>query len=236
MIVRFVLRRCALAVPSLIGLLILTFVLIRVVPSDPAAELAGDAATPEQIAQLRHEYGLDRPIWVQFFVYALKAVRLDFGESAFSHRAVALDIEQRLPATLELTVAAMAISIFLGVPLGVFAALRHNQWPDFLLRMVFVLGVAVAAFWVAIMLQLLFAMKLGWLPLRGELSVGIPPPVRITGFLLLDSLLARRFDAFSDGLAHLVLPAVTLALGGLGSIVRFTRAGVLDTLQQDFVT
>ncbi len=236
MIVRFVLRRCALAVPSLIGLLILTFVLIRVVPSDPAAELAGDAATPEQIAQLRHEYGLDRPIWVQFFVYAGKAVRLDFGESAFSHRAVALDIEQRLPATLELTLAAMAISIFLGMPLGVFAALRHNQWPDFLLRIVSVLGVAVAAFWVAIMLQLLFAMKLGWLPLRGELSVGIPPPARITGFLLLDSLLDGRFDAFSNGLAHLVLPAVTLALGGLGSIVRFTRAGVLDTLQQDFVT
>jgi peptide/nickel transport system permease protein len=236
MILRFVLRRCALAVPSLIGLLVLTFVLIRVVPSDPAAAMAGDAATPEQIVQLRHEYGLDRPVWEQFFVYAGKAVRLDFGESAFSHRPVALDIAQRLPATLELTFAAMAISIFLGVPLGVFAALRHNQWPDFALRMVSVLGVAVAAFWVAIMLQLLFAMELGWLPLRGELSVSVPPPVRLSGFLLVDSLLTGRFDAFGDGLAHLVLPAVTLALGGMASIVRFTRAGVLDTLQQDFVT
>ena len=236
MILRFVLRRCALAVPSLFGLLVLTFVLIRLVPSDPAAAMAGDAATPEQIAQLRHEYGLDRPVWEQFFVYAGKAVRLDFGESAFSHRSVALDIAQRLPATLELTFAAMGISILLGVPLGVFAALRHNQWPDFVLRMVSVLGVAVAAFWVAIMLQLLFAMELGWLPLRGELSVAISPPVRITGFLLIDSLLTGRFDALSDGLAHLVLPAVTLALGGMASIVRFTRAGVLDTLQQDFVT
>jgi peptide/nickel transport system permease protein len=236
MILRFVLRRCALAVPSLIGLLILTFVLIRVVPSDPAAAMAGDAATPAQIAQLRHEYGLDRPVWEQFFVYAGKAARLDFGESAFSHRPVSLDIAQRLPATLELTFAAMAISILLGVPLGVFAALRHNQWPDFVLRMVSVLGVAVAAFWVAIMLQLLFSMKLGWLPLRGELSVGIAPPPRLTGFLLLDSLFFGRFDALGDALAHLVLPAVTLALGGMASIVRFTRAGVLDTLQQDFVT
>jgi peptide/nickel transport system permease protein len=236
MIAQFVLRRCALAVPSLIGLLLLTFVLIRVVPSDPAAAMAGDAATPAQIAQLRHEYGLDRPIWEQFFVYAGKAVRLDFGESAFSHRPVALDIAQRLPATLELTFAAMALSIVLGVPLGVFAALRHNQWPDFALRMVSVLGVAVASFWVAIMLQLLFSMQLGWLPLRGELSVAITPPARITGFLLLDSLLTGRFDALSDGLAHLVLPAVTLALGGMASIVRFTRAGVLDTMQQDFVT
>jgi peptide/nickel transport system permease protein len=236
MIARFVLRRCALAVPSLIGLLILTFVLIRLVPSDPAAAMAGDAATPAQIAQLRHEYGMDRPVWEQFFVYAAKAVRLDFGESAFSHRSVALDIAQRLPATLELTFAAMTISIVLGVPLGVFAALRHNQWPDFALRIISVLGIALASFWVAIMLQLLFAMQLGWLPLRGELSVSIPPPVRITGFLLVDSLVTGRYDALGDGLAHLVLPAVTLALGGMASIVRFTRAGVLDTLQQDFVT
>ena len=131
----------------------------------------------------------------------------------------------------------MALSILLGVPLGVFAALRYNQWPDFALRMLSVLGVAVAAFWVAIMLQLLFAMQLGWLPLRGELvRRRSPPPVRITGSLLLDSLLTGRFDALRDALAHLVLPAVTLALGGLASIVRFTRAGVLDTLQQDFVT
>lgn len=236
MILRFVLRRCALAVPSLFGLLVLTFLLIRLVPSDPAVIMAGDAATPQQIQQIRHEYGLDRPLWEQFFVYAGKAVRLDFGESAFSHRPVSLDIMQRLPATLELTFASMALSIVLGVPLGVFAALRHNQWPDFALRMVSVLGVAVASFWVAIMLQLLFSMQLGWLPLRGELSVGMPVPDRITGSVLLDSVLTGRFDALRDALAHLVLPALTLSLGGMASIVRFTRAGVLDTLQQDFVT
>jgi peptide/nickel transport system permease protein len=236
MILGFVLRRCALAVPSLAGLLVITFVMIRAVPTDPAAVMAGDAATPAQIASIRAQYGFDLPIWRQFAIYAGKAIRLDFGESAFSHRAVALDIGQRLPATLELTFAAMTLSIVLGVPLGVFAALRHNQWPDFLLRIVSVLGVAVAAFWVAIMLQLLFSMQLGWLPLRGELSDGIAPPDRVTGFLLVDSVLGGRFDALRDGLAHLVLPAVTLALGGLASIVRFTRAGVLDTLQQEYVT
>ncbi len=236
MILRFVLQRCALALPALLGLLVLTFLLIRLVPSDPAVIMAGDAATPQQIQQVRHQYGLDRPVWQQFLIYAEKAARLDFGESAFSHRPVALDIAQRLPATLELTFAAMALSVLLGVPLGVVAALGHNRWPDFALRLLSVLGVAVAAFWVAIMLQLLFAMQLGWLPLRGELSVTIPPPSRITGSLLLDSLLTGRFDALGDGLAHLVLPAVTLSLGGIASIVRFTRAGVLDTLQQDYVT
>jgi peptide/nickel transport system permease protein len=232
----FVLRRCALAVPSLIGLLILTFVLIRLVPSDPAAAMAGDAATPQQIEAIRHQYGLDLPVWQQFFAYAWKVAHFDFGESVFSHRPVSLDIAQRLPATLELTFASMLISVVLGVPLGVFAALRHNQWPDFLLRILSVAGVAVAAFWVAIMLQLFFSMQLGWLPLRGELTDGLAPPVRITGFLMLDSLLTGRFDVLRDALAHIVLPAVTLALGGMSGIVRFTRAGVLDTLQQDFVT
>jgi peptide/nickel transport system permease protein len=236
MMLRFVLRRCALALPSLVGLLILTFVLIRLVPSDPAAAMAGDAATPEQIAQIRHQYGLDLPVYEQFFAYVGKVAQLDFGESAFSHRAVSVDIGRRLPATLELTFASMLLSIVLGVPLGVFAALRHNQWPDFALRILSVAGVAVAAFWVAIMLQLLFSMQLGWLPLRGELSDGIPPPARITGFLLLDSLITGRLDVFGNVLTHLALPAVTLALGGMSGIVRFTRAGVLDTLQQDFVT
>ena len=127
---RFVLRRCALVVPSLLGLLVVTFLLIHAVPADPAASMAGDAATPEQIERLRKQYGLDRPIWEQFVVYVEKVARFDFGESAFSRRPVALDIAQRLPATLDLTFCALAISVFLGVPLGVIAALNHNTWPD----------------------------------------------------------------------------------------------------------
>jgi peptide/nickel transport system permease protein len=232
---RFLLLRIASAIPSLFGLLILTFILIRLVPSDPAVAMAGDAATPEQIAQIRHQYGLDLPVWQQFFAYVWKAIHFDFGESVFSRRPVALDIAQRLPATLELTFASMFISVGLGIPLGVFAALRHNQWPDFLLRLFSVAGVAVAAFWVAIMLQLFFSMQLGWLPLRGELSDGLIAPPRLTGLLLIDSLLSGRFDAFRDAFLHLILPAFTLALGGMSGIVRFTRAGVLDTLQLDFV-
>lgn len=232
---RFVLRRCALALPSLFGLLVVTFLVVRLVPSDPAAAMAGDNATPQQIAMLRHEYGFDRPIWDQFARYVSKVSRFDFGESAFSHRPVALDIAQRLPATLELIIASLVLSVGIGVPLGVFSALRHNQGTDYLLRIFSVLGIAVAAFWLAIMLQLLFSMQLGWLPLRGELSEAIRPPATITGSVLLDSVLQGRWDALGDGLRHMVLPAITLAFGGLASIVRFTRAGVLDTLQHDFV-
>jgi peptide/nickel transport system permease protein len=162
--------------------------------------------------------------------------RLDFGESAYSRRPVSVDIKQRLPATLELTIAALLFATLAGIPLGTLAAIYHNRWPDTLLRILSVGGVAIAAFWFAIELQLLFAMDLGVLPLRGRLSPGLAAPPIVSGFLLIDSLLAGRLDVFSDALRHLILPAFTLSLGGLATITRFTRAGVLETLQKDFVT
>jgi peptide/nickel transport system permease protein len=234
-VLKFLLRRALYAIPSLFGLLIVTFVLIRVVPADPAAALAGDNATPQQIEAIRHQYGFDRPIHEQLLLYLGKVLQFDFGESQYSHRPVGLDIRQRLPATLELTIAALLIATVLGVPLGVVAGIHHNRWPDFVLRFVSVAGVAVAAFWFAIMLQLLFAMELGWLPLRGRMGSGVISPPDITGSLILDSLLAGQLDVFWDALRHLILPAITLSVGGLASITRFTRAGVLETMQKDFV-
>jgi peptide/nickel transport system permease protein len=231
----FLLRRALHAVPTLFGLLIVTFLLIRIVPADPAAALAGDNATPQQIENIRHQYGFDRPILEQLVLYLGQVLRFNFGESQYSHRPVGMDIRQRLPATLELTAAALLIATGLGIPLGVIAGVYHNRWPDFLLRVISITGVAVAAFWFAIMLQLLFAMQLEWLPLRGRLGDGIVPPPDLTGSLILDSLLAGRWDVLWDALRHLVLPAVTLSLGGLATITRFTRAGVLETMQKDFV-
>ena len=227
----FLLRRALHAVPTLFGLLIVTFLLIRIV----AAALAGDNATPQQIENIRHQYGFDRPILEQLVLYLGQVLRFNFGESQYSHRPVGMDIRQRLPATLELTAAALLIATGLGIPLGVIAGVYHNRWPDFLLRVISITGVAVAAFWFAIMLQLLFAMQLEWLPLRGRLGDGIVPSPDLTGSLILDSLLAGRWDALWDALRHLVLPAVTLSLGGLATITRFTRAGVLETMQKDFV-
>lgn len=231
----FLLRRALHAVPTLFGLLIVTFLLIRIVPADPAAALAGDNATPQQIENIRHQYGFDRPILEQLVLYLGQVLRFNFGESQYSHRPVGMDIRQRLPATLELTAAALLIATGLGIPLGVIAGVYHNRWPDFLLRVISITGVAVAAFWFAIMLQLLFAMQLEWLPLRGRLGDGIVPSPDLTGSLILDSLLAGRWDVLWDALRHLVLPAVTLSLGGLATITRFTRAGVLETMQKDFV-
>lgn len=231
----FVLRRLGLVVPTLFGLLVITFVLIRTVPADPATALAGDDATPAQIAAIRHKFGLDRPLYEQFGIYLEQISRLDFGVSAFSGRPVALDIRLDLPATLELTTTALLLAVLIGVPLGVIGAVNHNRWPDFLLRTTSVGGIAIATFWLAIMMQLLFAMKLGWLPLRGRLGLGFTAPPGPTGFFLIDSLLAGRPDVFWSAVRHLILPATTLSLGAMATIARFTRAGVLDTLQRDFV-
>ncbi len=232
---RYIIRRLLLALPALVGLVLLTFVLSRVVPGDPAATLAGDAATPAQIAEIRAQYGLDRPILEQALVHFRQVLTGDFGRSIFSNRPVAEEIGQRLPATLELTFAALLLSTLLGVPLGLLAALNHNGPVDHLVRLLSVGGLAIASFWLAIMLQLVFSMDLDVLPLRGRIDVALGMPPRVTGLLLLDSLLAGRLDMFVSACRHLVLPAITLALPGLATIARFTRSGVLETLQKDFV-
>lgn len=231
----YILRRIALALPALFGLILVTFILSRVVPGDPAATLAGDAATPAQIADIRARYGLDKPLLEQAFVHVRQVLSGDLGNSVFSGRPVSEEILQRLPATLELTFVALFFATIIGVVLGLIAALDHNGPIDHLVRIVSVGGLAVASFWLAIMLQLQFSMEWDILPLRGRMDVALGLPSRITGFLLIDSLAAGRFDMFVDALRHLVLPAVTLALPGLATIARFTRSGVLEALQKDYV-
>src|ERR1051326_1450839 len=233
---RFFVRRTLLVLPVLFGLLVLTFVLVRIVPNDPSAALAGQNATPAQVAEIRAKYGFDRPLVVQFGIYVRQVVQGDFGTSIQSGRRVSVDILQRLPATLELTFAALLLGIGLGVPLGVLAAVRHNRALDHVLRVFTVGGIAIASFWFAIMLQLLFSMHLDVLPLRGRLSPVMDPPTQLTGLYLIDSLLTARFDIFGKALRHLALPAVTLSFGALATITRFTRSGVLETLQKEYVT
>lgn len=232
---RYILRRALLALPALLGLILLTFVLTRVIPGDPAAALAGDSATPAQIAEIRVRYGLDRPIWEQAVVHVRQVLTGDLGSSIFSGRPVMEEIIVRLPATLELTFAAMILSIGIGIPLGLLAALNHNGPVDHIVRLLSVGGLAVASFWLAIMLQLLFAMEWDVLPLRGRSDLAFGAPPFLTGFYVFDSLWAGQWALFLDSIWHLVLPAVTLCLPGLASIARFTRSGVLEALQKDYV-
>ena len=228
-----VLRRLAWFVPTLLGLLAVTFVISRVIPADPVALLAGETATPAQVEALRRQLGFDRPLAVQFVGYVGRLVRGDMGTSLYTTRPIADDLASRLPATIELTLVAMAFSVVVGIPLGVISALRRNSALDHALRVIAVSGLAIASFWLGIMLQLLFAMRLGWAPLNGRLQ-GFPPR-GVTGLYLVDAVLTGDPGAFTAALGHLVLPAATLAFPALATLVRFTRAGVLEVLQSNFV-
>src|SRR3989440_267542 len=227
------LHRLVWFVPTLLGLLVVTFVISRVVPADPVALVAGETATPAQVAALRRELGFDRPLPVQFVDYVARVVRGDMGATIFPRRPMAEDLAHRLPATIELTVVAMVVSVLVGIPLGVLSALWRNSLLDHALRVVTVSGLAIASFWLGIMLQLLFAMRLGWTPLNGRLP-GFPPRP-LTGFYLVDAAVTGDWPTFATALLHLALPAATLAFPALATLVRFTRAGVLDVMQSNFV-
>src|SRR5215471_19191140 len=227
------LHRLLWFVPTLLGLLAVTFVISRVIPADPVALVAGETATPAQVEALRRELGFDRPLPVQFADYVARLVRGDMGTSIFTRRPIVEDLAHRLPATIELTLVAMVLSVVVGIPLGVASAVWRNSVLDHALRVITVSGLAIASFWLGIMLQLLFAMRLGWTPLNGRLS-GFPPAT-ITGLYLVDAAITWDWTAFAAALGHVALPATTLAFPALATLVRFTRAGVLEVMQSNFV-
>jgi peptide/nickel transport system permease protein len=229
----FTLRRVAWFAPTVLGVVALTFAISHVIPADPASLLAGEMATPEQIARVRAEHGLDQPVAVQFVRYLGAVLRGDLGRSLYTSRDIADDLVRRLPATLELTLAAMAITIALGIPIGVLSALRRNSLLDHAVRGATIAGLAIAAFWMGIMLQLLFSMTLGWTPLGGRI-IGYPPPA-VTHLYVLDALLSGDGPALRSALAHLALPAFTLGIPAMATVVRFTRAGVLDVVNSAHV-
>lgn len=219
--------------PTLLGLLVLVFAISHIIPADPAAVLAGENASRDQVAALRRQYGLDLPLPVQLGRYVRDVATGDLGISLYTQAPIADDLAARLPATLELALCAITLAVLLGVPLGVVSALRRNSVLDHVLRVVTVAGLATAAFWLAILLQLLFAMRLDLTPVQGRSDGWGADPV--TGFALLDALLGRDWSAMGDALRHLALPTATLAFPALATIVRFTRAGVLNVSSSSFV-
>ena len=231
----FVLRRLSWSVGTVVGVVAVTFLVSHVIPADPAALAAGERATREQVEALRHQLGFDRPLLVQLGDYYLRLLQGDLGKSLFTSRQVSADLLSRLPATIELALTAMILTVGLGVPVGVLAALRRNSWFDQIVRIVTVSGLAIASFWLAIILQLTFAMDVGWLPLGGRLPTDMPPPPSITGLYTVDALLSGQFSTFVAAVLHLALPTVTLAFPAMATIVRFTRTGMLDTLNKPFV-
>jgi peptide/nickel transport system permease protein len=231
---RYVVRRLLLLVPILLGLSILVFVWIRALPGSPAQALLGERATPQTIRQINHQYGLDKPIWTQYWSYLKETVQLHLGTSITTRVPVLTEIGQRFPATVELAVAAAFVAVLVGIPLGFFAAKRHMTMFDHISLGVSLLGISIPIFFLALILKYIFAVELGWLPTVGQISVliNIPHP---TNFYLLDALLAGNLGAFWDVIKHLILPAVALGSIPLAIITRITRAAVLDVQNEDYI-
>ena len=231
---RFVVRRLLLLVPILIGLSILVFLWIRALPGSPATALLGERATAEAIAALNEQYGLNEPIHKQYGKYVGQIVRGNFGTSQTSRRPVFDEFKQRFPATIELAVSAMLFSILLGIPLGFFAAKRYGGFFDHFSLFASLLGISIPIFVLAIILKYIFAVKLGWLPTVGRMSVLITID-HPTNFYTVDALLAGDLEAFWDVIKHLILPAIALGSIPLAIVARITRASVLDVQNEDYV-
>ncbi|GAA4170145.1 ABC transporter permease [Gryllotalpicola koreensis] len=231
---RYVIRRLALSIVVFAGLVVLAFVMVQILPGDPARAEAGRNATAAQLAEARARLGLDKPVIVQFFGFVGRLLHGDLGNSVVTHRPVLADIVSVLPSSLELVVAAMVINVLVGVPLGVLAAYRRGRAADTASRIIVLLGAALPVFWLGLLLQLLFASKLHWLPLYGQLGFGVSVPT-LTGVTSLDALLTGDLPAFGSALVHLVLPAVTLSAGFIAVVARTVRSSMITTLDSDYV-
>ena len=231
---RFIVRRLLLLIPILLGLSLIVFFWIRALPGGPAQGLLGERATPEAVAAIERQYGLDEPVYVQYWYFLRKTGRLDFGDSITSRQPVLEEMKLRFPATVELALAAMLLSTFLGVPLGFVAAKKHGSWIDHGSLIASLIGISIPIFFLAILLKYIFAVQLGWLPTVGRLSVLIDLE-HPTNFYVLDAILTRNWEALWDAIKHLILPAIALATIPLAIVARITRAAVLDVQNEDYV-
>lgn len=231
----FVLRRLMWSVVVLVGLSIVIFLIARVVPGDPARIALGPLATQEQVAALRTEMGLDRPLPVQYARYAGGLVRGDLGRSLLTQRSVNADVRQSFPATLELVLWTLVFAIAVGLPLGVFAGRYKDSLFDNLGRFVALFGVVTPAFFIALLLQLLVGYVFRVLPVSGRIDPTLEFTAGATGLLTIDSLLAGRLDVWWDAVRHLVLPTLALSAATIGQIARLTRSSMIDVSRKDYI-
>ena len=233
---KLVLERLPLLVVLLAAISLAVFALTQQLPGDPAFVAAGGGdASPEMIAQARQRLGLDRPFWIRYLYYMRNALQGDLGRSIVNAKPVIEDIRKFWPASLELALAAIAISAVVGIPLGVVSAVRASRWLDRLITPGSVFLGSMPIFWLGLMAVLVFYRLLDLLPAGGRLTVGMAPPPSVTGMFLVDSLLARDFALFGDALQHIILPASILSVISLAMITRVTRAAMLDILNDDYL-
>lgn len=232
---RFILTRVSLVIPTFLGITFLTFILIRLVPGDPIEVRVGERGiAPERLAQFRHELGLDLPLWRQFLDYVWNVMTGDFGVSLITHNSVLSEFVTLFPATLELALAAMLFATLIGLPAGILAAVKRGSLFDHGVMGVSLTGYSMPIFWWGLLLILFFSVGLGWTPVSGRLDLlyYIEPT---TGFMLIDTLLVGEYDAFWSALHHLILPTIVLGTVPLAVVARMTRSAMLEVLGEDYI-
>lgn len=231
----FLLRRAGLVVPTFLGITLLVFSLIHMIPGNAVEALSGERGMdPARYARLLHEFGLDQPLYVQYLAYLGKLLKGDMGFSIITHEPVLREFLTLFPATLELSFCAMLLALSIGLPAGILAALKRNTFLDYSVMGVSLTGYSMPIFWWALLLILLFSVTLGWTPVSGRIDIlfDLPP---VTGFMLIDSLLSGEPGAFKSALSHLILPAIALGTIPLAVIARMTRSAMLEVLREDYV-
>lgn len=232
---RFILTRVSLVIPTFLGITFLTFILIRLVPGDPIEVRTGERGiAPERLAELRHEMGLDRALWQQFLDYVGNVLHGDFGLSLITHNSVLSEFLTLFPATLELALCAMLFATLVGLPAGILAAVKRGSLFDHGVMGASLTGYSMPIFWWGLLLILFFSVALGWTPVSGRLDlVYYVEPV--TGFMLIDTLMAGDYDAFRSALSHLILPTIVLGTVPLAVVARMTRSAMLEVLGEDYI-
>ena len=231
---QYAVKRLLTIVPVLLGVSIIVFSFIHIIPGDPAVVMLGERATPQRVAEVRVQLGLDKPLYTQYLIYAGKALRGDFGASILRGDPVLWDLVRRFPATVELATSAMLIAICVGIPMGIVSAVWRNSAFDGASRLVALTGVSMPIFWLGLMLAWFFGVVLGWFPTGFRLGTDVTLRT-ITHFTILDSLLTENWAALRSGLRHLVLPALALSTIPMAVIARMTRASLLEVLSQDYI-
>ena len=232
----YVFKRLIQFVFVLLGTSIILFTVSNVIPADPVRAAAGPKATPEQLEAIRVRLGFDKPLHEQYIIYISNVLHGDLGRSVMTFRPVAVDLAIRLPATLELSLFSIGLTVFFGVALGIYSARSRNRIGDHLIRLVSLGGISMPSFWLALLFQMVFFLWLGWLPGGGRLSPGVTPPTQITGLYVLDSVLTGNVVTLLDSLHHLVGPAIAQSAVGVASVIRMMRAGMLEEMTKDYVT
>jgi peptide/nickel transport system permease protein len=236
-VIRYIVSRLVTSAIMVLLATVVIFLIANTVPGDPVLTQLGDmaASNPATVAEYRHKWGLDLPVYERYGIFLRGLARGDLGESIASRRPVLTDIKDYAPATIELASVAFLLSLLVGLPLGIAAAVKRDSWVDHIARAISLVGVSAPTFWLAFVLLAVFYGALDWAPGPGQLDPVAFPPDRVTGFMLIDTAIAGDWDTFHDAVAHLVLPSIVLASATLGLITRTTRAAMLEALAQDYV-